>query len=163
MNVADFGQLNGIILSVITYSLIAKWYVMPSLRRIPVENALILLLLLHTTRHIGMGFLIPGVTAEALDPRFAIPAAYGDFLAAILAFVAIGALRMKWAIAIPLVWIFNLEGTLDLLNAVTQGRRFVKAGDMGAMYFIPILVVPALLVTHFMVFVLLLKPKLHEA
>ena len=45
------------------------------------------------------------------------PAAYGDLLAALLALLAIAALRMAWAGAIPLVWLFNVEGTLDLVNA----------------------------------------------
>jgi len=46
-------------------------------------------------------------------------AAIGDLLAALLAFLGILALRREWRIAIPLVWVFNVEGPLDFLNAVT--------------------------------------------
>ncbi len=98
-----------------------------------------------------------GVTAQELDPRFANPAAYGDLLAALLALLAIVALRRDWRAAIPLVWIFNVEGTLDLLNAVVQGLRYTEDGMLGATYFIPTVVVPALLVSHVMVFVILLR------
>ena len=49
----------------------------------------------------------------------------------------------------------NVEGTLDLLNALTQGLRYTEDGMLGATYFIPAVVVPALLVSHVMVFVIL--------
>ncbi len=107
-----------IVLGLLSYSLIAKWYVMPQLVGMPRANALTPLLLFHSFRYIGLAFLIPGVTSEILDSRFAIPAAYGDLLAALLALIAIMALRLRWAMAIPLVWVFNIEGSLDLLNAV---------------------------------------------
>ena len=67
------------------------------------------------------------------------------------------ALRQGWRAAIALVWVFNVEGTLDLLNAVTQGLRYTEDGALGATYFIPAVVVPALLVTHVMVFIILLR------
>ncbi len=101
------------------------------------------------------------MTATALDSRFANPAAYGDLLAAVLAFLSILALRRQWAVAIPLVWIFNIAGFVDLLNALWQGFRHISGGQFGTMYFIPAVVVPALLVTHYMVFRLLLRP--HDA
>ena len=148
-----------IVLSLVSYILIGRWYVMPWLRSVPRVQALTPLLLLHSSRHIGMAFLVPGVTAAALDPRFAIPAAYGDLLAAGLAFLALIAIRLRWAVAIPLVWIFNIEGTLDLLHALWQGFRHVPGGNFGATYFIPAIIVPALLVTHYMIFRLLLRPQ----
>jgi len=144
-------------LGLIVFSLVAKWYWMPKLLSQSFENALRPLLLLHSTRFIGMAFLIPGVTAEILDPRFANPAAYGDLLAALLALLALLALSLRWKIAVSLVWIFNTVGMIDLLNAVFQGIRFVPGGHMGATYFIPAVIVPALLVTHVMVFIILGK------
>jgi len=59
----------------------------------------------------------------------------------------------------PLVWIFNIEGSLDLLNALYRGFRYIPEGDLGATYFIPAVIVPALLVTHAMVFMLLWRPE----
>ena len=152
-----------IAMSFVSYSLIAKWYLVPRLNNIAVFEALIPLVMLHTSRHIGMAFLIPGVTSVPLDPGFANPAAYGDLLAAFLALLGVIALRSRWSLAIPLVWIFNIEGTADLLNALVQGFRRTANGDMGATYFIPAVVVPALLVTHVMVFQLLLRRKTVQA
>jgi hypothetical protein len=151
-----FLQLS-IVLSLLSFSLIAKWYVMPALSSTTRAEALTPLLLLHSTRHIGLAFLVVGVTSAALDPRFAYPAAYGDLLATLLALAALLALRLRWAIAMPLVWLFNVEGSLDLLNALFQGFRYVPNGQFGATYFIPAVVVPVLLVTHFLIFVLLLR------
>ena len=98
-----------------------------------------------------------GVVAEDVAPAFAVPAAYGDLTASVLALLAVVALRFRWPIAIPLVWIFNVEGTLDMLYAVSQGLRHVDAGQLGGVVFIPLLIVPFLAVTHVMIFQLLLR------
>jgi hypothetical protein len=129
----NFSLPLSIILSLISFGLIGKWYLMPALSALSRNEALVPLLLFHSFRHIGMAFLILGVTSSVLDPRFAEPAAYGDLLAAVLAFIVIMALRSQWSVAIPLVWIFNIVGTLDLLNALFQGFRHAPADDMGAM------------------------------
>jgi hypothetical protein len=86
-----------------------------------------------------------------------VAAAYGDLLAALLALGAIAALRAGWTIAIPLVWVFNLVGALDLINALFQGLRHNV--QLGAAYYIPTVAVPALLVTHAMIFAMLLTRR----
>ncbi len=143
------------VMGLTAYSLIAKWYVMPWFLSQPRAKALAPILLFHSFRFIGLAFLIPGVTSQPLDSKFADPAAYGDLLAALLALLALFALRREWRTAIPLVWLFNVEGTLDLLNAVTQGLRYTEDGALGATFFIPMVIVPALLVSHVMVFIAL--------
>jgi len=80
----------------------------------PRVQALTPLLLLHSFRHLGMAFLLPGVTATALDVRFANPAAYGDLIAALLALLALLALRLRWRLAIPVVRIFNMGGSVNI-------------------------------------------------
>jgi hypothetical protein len=149
-----------LVLGLVAFGLTAHWYVMPWLKSVSRTRALTPLLLLHSFRYIGLAFLIPGVTAQALDASFANPAAYGDLLAAVLALIALIAVRLNWSVAMPLMWVFNIEGTegtLDLLNALVQGVQRVSVGALGATYFIPTVAVPALLVTHFMMFVLLVR------
>ena len=102
-------------------------------------------------------FLVPGVTSEILDTRFSHPAAYGDLIAAILAFVALGAIRLNAPWALASVWIFNIWGATDLLNAVARGIMFIPDGHFGATYWIPATIVPLLLVTHAYIFILLAK------
>ena len=69
------------------------------------------------------------------------------------------ALRRGWAGALGLVWGFNLVGTVDLFNAVGRGVMHNAAAGMGATFWIPSVVVPALLVTHALVFVLLVRER----
>ena len=146
-----------LLLSTVAFALIAKWYVMPRLRSVVREQAVQPLLLLHTFRHIGLMFLASGALTHELPEPFAYPAAFGDLVASLLAFAALVALRLRWPVALPLVWIFNIEGTIDLLYAVTQGVLNRAADGMGAAFWIPAIIVPALLVTHYMVFALLLQ------
>jgi len=145
------------VLSLVLYGLLARWYVAPRLARLPLASALTPLLFFHASRFLGMVFLVPSVTGGPLPPEFAAAAAYGDLLAALLAFAAIAALRTGWAMAIPLVWLFNLEGTVDLINALVQGLKHNV--QLGAAYYIPTVAVPALLVTHAMIFAMLLTRR----
>ena len=149
-----------IVASLVLFTHIARWYVMPPLRRLPVERALPPLLLFHCFRYIGLAFLIPGVVSPSLPAGFARPAAYGDLLSGVLAYVALLAVRFRWPLAIPLVWLFNVVGTLDLVNAFIQAARHgTQPSQLGFMYFIPTLRVPSVYVAHFMIFVLLLRPS----
>ncbi len=90
---------------------------------------------------------------------FATPAAYGDLGAAILALIAVFALRSKSSLAIPLVWLFNIWGFADLAHAVYEGAIGVgiSPGMLGAAFFIPTVLVPLLFVTHVLIFRLLLR------
>ncbi len=147
------------LMGLLTWSLVFVWYVHPGLRRRPPMEALEPLLLLHAFRFIGLLFLMPGVTATPLDPRFALPAAYGDLVAALLALACIAALRAGTSWALAGVWIFNVWGFVDLLNAVARGLLFTEDGDLGATYWIPATIVPLLLITHGYIFWLLLGQR----
>ena len=147
------------LLSLIVYALIAKWYVAPWLAAKPVDQALMPLIFPHAFRHIGLLFLVPGVVAEPLPPEFANPAAYGDLTTGVLAILALIALRGGWGVALPLVWLFNVVGTVDLFYAVFRGLSVDAQQGMGAAWYIPTFVVPVLLVTHFMVFARLLRAR----
>jgi len=140
------------LMAIVTWSLIFSWYIHPVLREWSFQQAMRPLLLLHTFRYVGLMFLIPGVTAEALDMRFAWPAAYGDLVAALLAFAALGALYLNRRAGVVAVWIFNSWGLIDLLNAVARGILFTPDGALGAAFWIPALIVPLLLVTHLYIF-----------
>src|SRR3989454_12604871 len=111
------------LLSLVLYTLIARWHVAPRLAALPLASALSPLLFLHAFRHLGMVFLVPTVVGSSLPPAFAVPAAYGDLLAALLALLAIVALRSRRLFGLPLVWLFNVVGTVDLVNALAQGLR----------------------------------------
>lgn len=126
-------------------------------RREP-RTILLPVLLLHGLRHLGLMFLAPGAIYEGISPQFTYPAAFGDLIAAILALIAIPAVTTRASIAKPLVWLFNIVGSLDLINAIALATIYDAARFMGPAYWIPAFWVPALLVTHYVTFLLLFKP-----
>ena len=146
-------------IGLLTFGLIAKWYLLPWIDRVPRPDVLTPLLLLHSFRYIGLAFVTPEVVSSDLASAFATPAAYGDLATALFALLTLGAVRLRGNAALPLVWIFNIMGTLDLGYAVFQGTRHAIASHLGAAYFIPILAVPVLLVTHYLIFRILLRPE----
>lgn len=79
--------------------------------------------------------------------------------AGVLAILALVALRGGWGAALPLVWLFNVVGTVDLFYAVGRGITVDAVQNLGAAWYIPTFIVPVLLVTHFMVFARLLRAK----
>jgi hypothetical protein len=142
-------------LTFLVYGLVAKWYVAPRLAELPLAAALAPLLVLHALRHLGMVFLVPTVVGPSVPASFATPAAYGDLVAGLLALAALISLRAAWPAAIPMVWVFSVVGLLDLINAFYQG--ITAQVQLGAAYYIPTFVVPALVITHLMIFRMLLR------
>ena len=140
----------------VAWGVVTALYIWPQLQARSRIEALRPLLALHGFRFIGLSFLVPGVVSADLPAAFARDAAYGDMIAAILALLALAALRSK--VGIALVWIFNVWGTLDLLNAFyVANATGLSAGQLGAAYFIPTVIVPLLLITHGLVFRILLQ------
>jgi hypothetical protein len=145
-------------LSFVAWGVATRLYLWPALRRRPRADALRPILLLHGFRFVGLSFLVPGVVSPTLPGSFAGPAAYGDLATAILALLSIATLKHRLGVA--LVWAFNVLGTVDLLRAFYEGNRTVMRTDpglQGAAYYIPTVLVPLLLITHGLVFRLLLR------
>ena len=146
----------------IAWGIVAKRYVWPKLRLLQRADALRPLLVLHSFRFIGLAFLVPGVVSPDLPPVFAHSAAYGDIIAAILALLSLASLPS--AAGVVIVWIFNLWGTADLLSAFYHANSAgLVPGQLGVTYFIPTLAVPLLLITHAMVFRILLQHQSQSA
>jgi hypothetical protein len=143
----------------VAFGMVTKIYLLPPLRAMRREHALTALVIPHVFRFIGLCFLVPGVVAASLPRAFAAPAAYGDLIAAILAVMATLTLYGGRSWAIPVVWVFNVWGALDLLFAFYQGEIGIRIepGSLGAAYFIPTVLVPTLLILHGLTFWLLLR------
>jgi hypothetical protein len=147
-----------VVLAFLTMSLLARWYLAPRLAGLPRESALQPLLAVQTFRYIGLGFLAPALARPSLAQTFAVPAALGTTLAAVLALAAIAALRARSRLGIPLTWIVTVVGLVDFANAFVQARSAGVVSDLGAAYYIPIVIVPAAVVSHVMTLGLLLRP-----
>ena len=146
----------------IAWGIVAKRYIWPTLRLRQRADALRPLLILHSFRFEGLAFLVPGVVSPELPAAFAHSAAYGDIIAAMLALLSLALLPRGAGIVIA--WIFNLWGFADLLNAFYQANAAgLVAGQLGAAYFIPTLIVPLLLITHGLGFRILLQHQRESA
>jgi hypothetical protein len=151
---ASFGL--SILLSFVAWGIVVARYVWPVLRRQRNVDALQPLLPLHAFRFVGLAFIVPGVASPDLSPAFARPAAYGDLIATLLALVALASLRSP--IGKTAVWVFSVWGTADLLYAFYAGNRDgLQVGRLGSTYFLVTLIVPLLLITHGLIFRLLLQ------
>jgi len=139
------------------FYLAARLYLLPLIPRVRPQQILIPILLLHSTRHLGMMFLSRGATFPGMPLQFAYPAAFGDLLTAIMALVAIPFVLRGSVFAKPIVWLFNIFGALDLVLAITLATIYDAPVAMGPAYWIPAFWVPLLLVTHYVTFVLLLR------
>src|SRR5215813_10244240 len=128
-----------LVFSTVVFAVAAKLYLIPMLDRLEPRSVVLPILLLHALRHLGLMFLASGAVFPGMPAQFAYPAAVGDLIAA----------------ARPLVALFNVEGTLDLVLAISLATVYGAAPHMGPAYWIPAFWVPALLVTHYVVFVVL--------
>jgi hypothetical protein len=139
----------------------AVLFAMPWLQAQDARVALLWLVVPHMfLRFIGLGFLAPGVVSAALPRSWAAPAAYGDLVAGILAIIAAAALAHNLSWAIAAVWIFNVWGAVDLLYGFYKGLRVNLALDpglLGAGYYLVTAIVPPLLVSHALIFLLLVR------
>ena len=148
-----------VVLCFVAFGRVFQLYIWPRLLDLPRDAALSLLVAPHMFRFVGLSFLAPGVVGPTMVPAFANPAAYGDLAATVLAVIASFALtaRARWALGV--VWLLNLEGTIDLLFAYYQGvvGIHLPPGSLGATFYVPTVIVPPLLVTHLAMFRLLLR------
>lgn len=136
-------------------------YVWPKLKSMDRLEAHRAIATLHSFRFFGLVFILPGIVGPHLPADFAIPAAYGDLATGVLAMLALSSVRIR-----PLFWTFivafNVVGAADLAldyyHAIQAGLPAL-AGELGAVYVIPVLYVPLLVITHVTAFYLLLRPE----
>ena len=114
---------------------------------IPAQRAIATL---NSFRFFGLVVLLPGVVGPNLPSSVATVAGYWDLATGLLAILALLAVRVG-----PLFWLFvvtfTLVGIVDLILTYYHAVRMnllALAGQLGAAYVIPILYVPALMITH---------------
>jgi hypothetical protein len=146
------------VFGLVVWGAVAWHYIWPALRERPSPENLKPILLLHAFRFLGLAFLVPGVVSPELPATFGQPVAYGDFISAILALLALATLGSRTGTV--LAWVFNIVGTTDLLLAFYLGSRISlpdSPGWLGGSYFILVAYVPLLLITHGLAFRILLR------
>jgi hypothetical protein len=150
-----------LVLGYVAWMLCFGAYVLPRLSSIDRVDAQRAIATLHSFRFFGLAFIVPGVVGPHLPADFALFAAYGDLATGVLAMLALLTVRTR-----PIFWLFvvgfNVVGTADLVvdyyHAVRVGLPAL-AGQLGAAYAIPVIYVPALMITHVAAFYLLMRPR----
>ena len=153
-----------LLLGYVAWLLCFRVYLWPRVRAMEAADAHCAIATLHSFRFFGLAFLLPGVVGPGLPARFASFAAYGDFATGVLALIALLAFRAR-----PLFWLFvaafNVVGFVDLVgdyvHAVQLGLP-AMAGQLGALYFVPVIYVPLLMITHVAALVLALRHWSHR-
>ena len=150
-----------LVLGYIPWLLCFSAYVWPKLRSMDQVEAQRAIATLHSFRFFGLVFIVPGVVGPGLPAGFATFSAYGDFATGLLAMLALLTVRTR-----PLFWLFvvafNLVGTADILIDYYHGNQLdlpALAGQLGAAYAIPVIYVPALMITHVAAFYLLARSR----
>ena len=147
-------------LSLVAYGLIAFWYAVPRLSKLPREAALVPLLWVHALRIVGGTILAPSSVDAGVPMAFRVMIGYGDMATAFLALLALIALRARFSGAIALVWLCIVVGMLDTINAIIQSMRdHVFTYPLGFNWVIVTMYVPALLVSSLLIFMQLLRPS----
>jgi hypothetical protein len=149
-----------LILGYVACLLCFKTYILPRLRSMDRFGAQRAIATFHSFRFFGLAFILPGVVGPNLPASFATFSAYGDFATGLLALMALLTVKIR-----PLFWsfvvAFNLVGATDILvdyyHAI-HGNLPAQAGQLGAMYVIPIVYVPMLMITHVVAFGWLIRP-----
>lgn len=136
-------------------------YIFPRLKSMEPVAAQRAIATFNTFRFFGLVVLLPGVVGPNLPSSLATVAGYWDLATGVLAILALLAVRVR-----PLFWFFvvsfNLVGLVDLILTYYQAVRVnlpALAGQLGAAYVIPILYVPALMITHVAAVYLMLRPQ----
>ncbi|WP_353064378.1 hypothetical protein RBB77_01275 [Tunturibacter psychrotolerans] len=140
-------------------------YILPRLKLMDSFNAQRVIATIHSFRFLGLVFILPDVVGPNFPASFATFAAYGDLATGTLAILALLTVRQR-----PLFWLFvvayNLVGATDILvdyyHAIRLGLPHL-AGQLGAAYFIPIIYVPMLMLTHVVAFYWLVRPQSRAA
>ncbi len=146
--------------SAFVFGIVAAWYVWPALAKLSRNSALTPLLFAHVPRYVGMTLLVTGMVDPNLPIEFRSSAAYGDLLEAALAFASIFALRSNWRVAIPLVWVTNTWGFLDLLNGVRGVLKLnVPSFNLATLWYVYTFYAPLVIVSHLMIFWILIKSR----
>jgi hypothetical protein len=151
-----------LVLGYVAWLLCFSVYLWPKLKSMNPIDAQRVIATVHSFRFFGLAFVVPGVIGRGLPTGFATFAAYADFATGILALLALMTIRVR-----PLFWTFvvafNVVGAGDILVDYYHGIRFglpQVAGELGAMYAIPVIYVPLLMITHGIAFYLLVRqPK----
>lgn len=114
--IINLQAITGTIAIVLAFS----WWVKPRLANLSIQDALLPFVFLNAFRYLGLSFMTKEQFYDGFPTEFLTTVGLLDFTTAILAIITAIALKNKWSLAFPLVWIFNIVGFGDLITAFPQ-------------------------------------------
>lgn len=116
----------------------------------------------HFFRYFGLTALLPGVfnlAPAGFTQNYLNQIMIGDVVAAILALIAFCVLHLNRTAGLLAVWIFNVFGVVDYLNAAARVTPAIHdANILGPFGWIVLtIMLPAWLVSHLAIFIVLLQ------
>ena len=154
-----------LVLGYVAWLLFFGAYAWPKLKTMDWVESQRAIATLHSFRFFGLVFILPGVIGPNLPASFAEFAAYGDFATGISAILALLTVRIRPLFSLFVI-AFNVVGAADIIIDYYHGNQVglaAVAGQLGATYAIPIIYVPALMITHIVAFYLLVRPQAKAA
>lgn len=138
----------------LSWSVLAALFVLPRLRTLPDDDALAIAIVPQMFRVLGLGLLVPQLSPGMLY-SFAVPTAVGDSLTAVLALASVVTLRRRHPIGRKLAWACTIVGIVDLAVALPHAAAIGAAQFLAAQWFVPTVIVPLMIVSHVVAFLML--------
>lgn len=135
-----------------------RWFVLPKVKNLPIQDALIPFVFLQGIRYLGTMFMVDNQIYDEFPKDLAFTIGLWDYSVSILALITTYALKTNWKFAVPLVWIFNVWGFADLLNALPKASALEFYNyDIGGIWWMSVIVGPITIISHIYIFIRLFK------
>jgi hypothetical protein len=110
------------LISIAIYSLIALWYVVPSLRKLSRAEAVTALLWVHVFRYMVLYIFTARREGYAISDPATLELVVGDLAGATIGLAAIILLRLRARLGLAFSWLLVIETIGDLLAAISYRR-----------------------------------------
>ncbi|MEQ8471756.1 MAG: hypothetical protein RIC35_11245 [Marinoscillum sp.] len=143
--------------SMIVFFLIIKWYIIPRITKAARLDILAILLLVNVFRYLPLSLFMPGQVSVDFPSYLKEIVAHGDFLAGLLALIAVVLLKSKKKFALKFTWVFSVVSIIDMAVVLTLAlSEKVYQLPLGANYFTVSVYVPLLIVIQVVILKILL-------
>jgi hypothetical protein len=140
-------------LSTIAWGLLAAWFLLPRLKGVTHERVILLLLIPHLFRDLGMYALATAAFNPAFAQSWAKTTAYSDAATQLTAMLAVTALHSGWRIGLPCAWACNIIGSIAYVAATyLTSSTHVPLHELASSWFLPVFFLPVLMWSHIYLF-----------
>lgn len=139
---------------------LAGYILLPWLKKRPLKQALIILVIPQMFRYIGVSVAAsPVVTSDSIPLELANHIALGDELTALCAIAAFIMLQTQSRWGIASVWVLNIVGFSDQIMTMTRASQAGLAEHMNAAWYVPTVLLPMMTASHILLFYFLWYKK----